>query len=121
VQVANPRYIRVKPSELVLDIGYLWQKERTLKKNELIRNLTAADLIVESRHPIRGAGLTAVRDVALGLKTSHLVFPGGIGGSRRTSLSLRLEVKVFASLVWVRDREGEPAWQQADHEPFLRL
>jgi hypothetical protein len=95
---------------------------------KLMANSSAADLIVESCHPIRRAGPTAVRDLVLGPKTSHLVFPGGIGIGRTlrnslTSLSLRLgeRERVGVTSLGQRDREGEPALQQADHEPLLRL
>jgi hypothetical protein len=100
-------------------------EERTLKKHELIPILSAADLIVESRHPIGRAGPTAVRNAVLVLKTTHLVFRGGIGGTLRTSLSLSLGARKFVCEYFTsrsgKDRKGEPALQQADHEPWLRL
>ncbi len=55
--------------------------------------LSAADLIVESCHPIGRVGPTAVRNVVLVLKTTHLVFTGDIGGTLRASLSLGLGVR----------------------------
>ncbi len=82
---------------VVARLGY-WislEEERT-SENELITILSAADLIVESCHPIGRTGPTAVRDAVLGLKTAHLVFTGGIGGTLRASLSLCLEVRMFA-------------------------
>jgi hypothetical protein len=69
--------------------------ERTLEKHELIPVLSAADLIVKSCHPIGRAGPTAVRNAVLVLKTAHLVFRGGIGGTLRTSLSLGLRARKF--------------------------
>ena len=99
-------------------------EERTLKKHELIPILSAADLIVKSCHPIGRAGPTAVRNAVLVLKTAHLVFRGGIGGTLRTSLSLGLGARKFVCKYFTSrfgDRKGEPALQQADHEPWLRV
>jgi len=98
-------------------------EKRTLERHELIPILSAADLIVKSCHPIRRAGPTAVRDVVLVLKTTHLVFRGSIGRTLRASLSLSLGARKFVCEYFTSrfgDRKGEPALQQADHEPWLR-
>lgn len=49
--------------------------------------MSAANLVVEPCHPARSGGLSPIRDLALVLKTSHLVFSGGIA---RATLSLCL-------------------------------
>ena len=80
-----------RSSSWILDIF----DRKNVKKHELIPILSAADLIVKSRHPIGRAGPTAVRNAVLVLKTTHLVFRGGIGGTLRASLSLGLGARKF--------------------------
>ena len=95
-----------RSSSWILDI---FDRRKKVKNHELIQIWSAADLIVKSCHPIGRAGPTAVRDAVLVLKTTHLVFRGGIGGTLRTSLSLSLESrKVVCEYVTSRcgDRKG---------------
>lgn len=100
----------------------IFDRRKNVKKHGLILILSAADLIVKPCHPIGRAGPTAVRNAVLVLKTTHLVFGGGIGGTLRTSLSLGLRARKFVCEYFTSrfgDRKGEPASQQADHEPWL--
>jgi hypothetical protein len=60
---------------------------RNIREMVILKIMSVADLVVEPCHPIRSGSPSPIRDLALVLKTSHLVFSGGIA---RATLSLCL-------------------------------
>jgi hypothetical protein len=78
VQIRNTRHVCIKAPKFVLDIGDLRWELTGFAQNKITKDWAAADLVVESGHTVRGVRPIAIRDAVWTLKTSHLIFPGGI-------------------------------------------